>query len=88
VTLQIDRVTADLNGVFVGRFVDSDFGLFDPPLNGNPGHQAWDARVSVRLTAQLVGLFAVDNLTDDVYSEPFGYQSLGRAVRVGARVTF
>jgi vitamin B12 transporter len=87
-TIQVARLTTDLNGLFVGRFVDSDFGLFDPPLTENPGHTIWDARLSLRLTARVSGILTIDNLTDTDYSEPFGYQPLGRVVRVGARMTF
>ncbi len=74
--------------MFVGRFVDSDFAGFVPALNENPGHTVWDARASVKLTAQLNGIVAIDNLTNADYSEPFGYQPLGRVFRVGARVIF
>jgi vitamin B12 transporter len=82
------RVTADLNGVFVGTFVDSDFGLFNPQFLENPGHQLWDARLSLRLTSVFAALLAVDNLTNEDYSEPIGYQPLLRAVRVGVRIGF
>jgi outer membrane receptor protein involved in Fe transport len=82
------RATADLSGVFVGRFVDSDFGLFTPALVDNPGHHTWDARATLRITAQLTGLISIDNLTDQDYSEPFGYQPLRRAVRGGFRFGF
>src|SRR5262249_23246837 len=40
-TVRWKRLAGDLNGVFVGSFVDSDFGLFDPPFVLNPGHNAW-----------------------------------------------
>jgi vitamin B12 transporter len=87
-TLQWKRVAADLDGVMIGRFADSDFGLFDPPLVENPGHTTWDARVALTLTPRLTGLAAIDNLTDRDYSEPLGYQPLRRAVRAGLRVGF
>ena len=82
------RVTADLNAAFVGAFVDSDFGLFNPPLTENPGHSIWQTRLSVAVTRQLSGILSIDNLTNADYSEPFGYQPLGRVIRVGARVAF
>ena len=88
ITLDWRRVVADLNGVFIGKFVDSDFGLFDPPLVDNPGHTTWDTRVAVTLTPRVTGTLAIDNLTDRDYSEPFGYQPLGRAIRAGLRVTY
>jgi outer membrane cobalamin receptor len=88
VTLTWKRAAADLNGVFVGSFADSDFGLFNPPLVENPGHTTWDARLMLKLTAQLTGTLSIDNLTDRDYSEPFGYQPLRRTIRAGLRVGF
>jgi outer membrane cobalamin receptor len=87
-TVVWQRVTGDLNGVFVGRFIDSDFGLFSPSFSESTGHSVWDARVSVAVTRQLTALLTIDNLTNRDYSEPLGYQPLLRAVRVGARVSF
>jgi outer membrane cobalamin receptor len=87
-TVMWQRVTFDLNGTFIGRFVDSDFGLFNPPLTENPGHASWETRLSIELARQLSVLLSIDNLTNTDYSEPFGYQPLGRLVRAGARVSF
>ena len=86
VTITWRRATVDVNGVFVGRFVDSDFGLFDPPLVENPGHTTWDARATLKLTSQLTGFVIADNLGNARYAEPFGYEALGRVVRAGVRV--
>ena len=88
VWVQWQRLTADLNGAFVGRFADSDFGLFSPSFKESPGHSLWDARVTATLTRRLTGVLMIDNLTNQDYSEPFGYQPLLRTVRVGARVNF
>jgi outer membrane cobalamin receptor len=88
VSLNWKRATADLNGVFVGAFVDSDFGLFNPPLTLNPGHHTWDARFTLKVTSRLTGILSVDNLTNQDYSEPFGYQPLLRVIRGGLRVGF
>jgi outer membrane cobalamin receptor len=88
VTLTWGRTVLDVNGLFVGTFVDSDFGLFDPPLTENPGHQTWDARLAFRFTPRLTGTLAADNVTNRDYSEPFGYQPLLRVVRAGLRVAF
>ena len=74
--------------MFIGHYLDSDFGLFSPPLVENPGHHTWDARLAVRLTPHVTGTLAIDNLTDRDYSEPFGYQPLRRTVRAGVRVAF
>jgi outer membrane cobalamin receptor len=82
------KAKADINGVFVGRFIDSDFGLFNPSFSDRPGHATWDARLSVRLTDRVTGLLLVDNVTNEDYSEPIGYQPLLRVVRAGIRVGF
>jgi vitamin B12 transporter len=82
------RFAADVTGVVVGRFVDSDFASLVPPIVSNPGYTTWDARLSYQVTPQLRALLSVDNLTDASYMEPLGYPSLGRAVRVGLRVAF
>jgi outer membrane cobalamin receptor len=79
-----NRVTAALNGVFLGRFVDSDFGLFG--LVENPGHRTWDARASVRVTQHVTGVLMIDNLTNRDYAEVLGYQPLLRTIRAGIRV--
>jgi vitamin B12 transporter len=88
VWVQWQRLTADLNGAFIGRFADSDFGLFSPSFKESPGHSLWDARVTATLTRGLTGVLMIDNLTNQDYSEPFGYQPLLRTVRVGVRVNF
>jgi vitamin B12 transporter len=75
-------------GIVVGRYVDSDFSAFYPPLTENPGYTTWDARFSYRLTSHVSALMAADNLADAHYMEPLGYPALGRAVRVGAHVGF
>ena len=82
------RLTADVAGIFIGRFVDSDFSSLVPPINENPGHTTWNARLTYSLTSKLTGLLTVDNVTDRDYQEPLGYPALGRAIRVGARVGF
>jgi outer membrane cobalamin receptor len=88
ITTTWERLFADLNGVFVGRFVDDDFGLFNPSFTESPGHTVWDARFGVRINRQLTGLISIDNLTNQDYSEPLGYQPLLRTVRAGIRVGF
>jgi vitamin B12 transporter len=87
-TLAWQRTTLDIAGVFIGRFVDSDFGLFTPPITESPGHTTWDARLAVTITPQLSAIVSIDNLTNADYSEPLGYQPLGRVVRAGVRVGF
>jgi outer membrane cobalamin receptor len=87
-TLIWRRLTADVSGVFVGRFTDSDFGLFNPSFGERPGHTTWNARLSVKVGSQVTGLLSIDNLTDEDYSEPIGYQPLRRVIRAGVRVAF
>jgi vitamin B12 transporter len=87
-TVRWQRISGDLNGVFVGRFVDSDFGLFNPSFSDNPGHTLWDLRAGVVVTRQLTAVLMIDNLTNRDYSEPLGYQPLRRTVRAGVRVVF
>jgi vitamin B12 transporter len=82
------RVDADLTGVFIGRFVDSDFSSLLPPLVENPGYTTWNARFSYRFRGPLSALVSVDNLANADYMEPLGYRALGRALRVGVRVGF
>jgi outer membrane cobalamin receptor len=81
-------IAADLSGLFIGRYVDSDFASLQPPMLENPGYTIWDARVSYVITSQLSALFAMDNIANNNYMEPLGYRALGRAVRVGIRVQF
>jgi vitamin B12 transporter len=82
------RLSATLSGVFVGRFIDSDFSSLQPPLLENPGFKTWDARASYTLTKAITVLLAIDNVGDADYMEPLGYQALRRAVRAGVRVGF
>lgn len=82
------RFAADITGVFVGRFVDSDFASLQPPLVENPGYTTWDARASWNVTARLAATLAIDNLANADYMEPLGFPALTRAVRAGVRVRF
>ena len=75
------RVAADLTGLFVGRFVDSDFASLQPPILEHDSYTTWDARLSVKIVPRAVFLLSIDNLADADYMEPLGYPALGRAVR-------
>jgi outer membrane cobalamin receptor len=88
VTFTQDRLTLDVNGVIIHRFVDSDFSSFQPPLTENPGYSTWDARLSIRLSRQMAVLGSIDNIANASYMEPLGYPALGRAGRLGLRVGF
>jgi vitamin B12 transporter len=83
-----DRISADVSGVIIRPYVDSDFASLQPPILTNPGYATWDARVSYDVTKQFRALVSIDNLTDADYMEPLGYPALRRAVRVGLRVGF
>jgi vitamin B12 transporter len=85
-TLEWQRLLADVNGLFVGRFVDNDFGLFDPAIVEIPAQTTWDLRLGWRLTRRATLMAAIDNLTDRDYMQPIGYQTLRRVVRAGLRV--
>lgn len=81
-------IVVDVNGVFIGTFVDSDFASLSPPILTNPGHTTWDGRLAYLLTKQVRAFLSIDNLADADYMEPLGYPALRRAVRAGLRVTF
>jgi vitamin B12 transporter len=83
-----DRLTADVNGVFVGRRVDSDFSSLEPPIESNDGYATWDVRTAFRIVGPLSITAAIDNLFDADYMDPLGYPALGAAFRIGARVHF
>jgi outer membrane cobalamin receptor len=68
--------------------VDSDFSSLEPALTESEGHRWWTARATCAITRQLTVLAAVDNVLDSHHMEPLGYPVLGRAIRLGARVTF
>ena len=79
------RITADVSGTMIGRFVDSDFSSLEPAILENAGRTLWNARASYRLTPALTGIVSVDNVTGRDYQEPLGYLALQRAVRAGVR---
>jgi outer membrane cobalamin receptor len=85
---RVERLTVDVNGVFLGSYVDGDFASLQPPIVANPGYTTWDARLSFKLLSQLSATAAIDNLADAGYMEPLGYPALGRAVRIGLKVGF
>jgi len=82
------RVTADLSGVFIGRYADSDFASLQPPILEHPSYATWDARVSAAVAPHASLLLSIDNLGDADYMEPLGYRALRRAVRAGVRIGF
>ncbi|HET9832325.1 MAG TPA: TonB-dependent receptor [Vicinamibacterales bacterium] len=88
VTWHDSRLTADLDGVFVGTYVDSDFASLVPAILTGGNYSSWNARFAYRLTAKLFATAAIDNLTNAHYMQPLGYPVLERAWRAGVRVGF
>jgi len=88
VTWHDTRLTVDLDGVFVGRYVDSDFSSLSPAILVGGDYSAWDARFAYQLTPKLSATAAIDNLANARYMQPLGYPALERAFRVGLRVGF
>ena len=88
ITLTQGRFAADVTGVFVGRYVDSDFSSLEAPIVENGGFTTWDARASWDLTPRIAATLAVDNLANANYMEPLGFPALLRTVRAGFRVRF
>jgi outer membrane receptor protein involved in Fe transport len=86
----VGRVSLGAALVAMGERSDSDFlgiGLASESEYLNPGYTRLDARARVRLAAPLEVFFAGDNLTGASYHEVLGYPALGRALRLGARLT-
>jgi len=82
------RIAATVSGVFVGRFVDSDFASLQPPILEHPPYSTWDARLSYSVAPRAAILMSIDNLANADYMEPLGYPALKRAIRVGLRIGF
>ncbi len=82
------RLSVNVDGLFIGRFVDSDFSSLQPPIMRNEGYTTWDARVVGKVTTRVAGTVSIDNIGDTNYMEALGYPALGRAVRAGVRVGF
>ena len=87
-TWNLGRLSADVDGLFIGRFVDSDFSSLRPPILQNDGYATWNARIAWKVTPRFAGTLAIDNLANADYMEALGYQALRRAARVGVRVGF
>ncbi len=82
------RLTAEIDGVVIGTYVDSDFASFAPPILVGGDYSTWDARFAYKLTSKLSATAAIDNLTNAHYMQPLGYPALERAWRAGVRVGF
>ncbi len=85
ITWHDTRLTVDLDGIYIGRYVDNDF-VFATPLLTGGGYSTWDARFSYQLMPRLAVTAAIDNLADAHYMQPLGYPALDRAWRAGLKV--
>jgi vitamin B12 transporter len=88
ITWHDSRLTVDLDGVFIGAYVDSDFVSLVPPILVGGDYSTWDARFAYKLTTKLSATAAIDNLSNAHYMQPLGYPALDRAWRAGLRVGF
>jgi outer membrane receptor protein involved in Fe transport len=77
-----------VDGLFIGRFVDSDFSSLQPPIERNDGYAVWNARIAWKVRARMAGTLSIDNLAGADYMEALGYPALGRTIRAGVRVGF
>ena len=82
VTWHDSRLTVDVNGVFLGSYVDSDFASLFPAILVGGNYATWDARFAYKLFVTA----AIDNLANASYMQPLGYPALSRVARVGLRV--
>ena len=82
------RLTVELDGVFVGSYIDSDFVSFSPAILTGGDYASWDARFAYQLTPKVAATAAIDNLANAQYMQPLGYPALERAFRAGVRVGF
>jgi len=82
------RVGVDLDGVFVGRRTDSDFGALGTPVTSDAPYAVWALGVHYHPTRRLETYVRIENLTDRDYMEPLGYQAWRRTAHVGLRVGF
>ena len=88
VTWHDSRLTLDVNGIFIGAYVDSDFSSLAPAILLGGNYSTWDARAACKLTSKLAITAAIDNVANASYMQPLGYPALDRAFRVGLRVGF
>ena len=82
------RVALDLDGLYVGRYVDNDFSSLSPAITSSGGYWRWDTAGRYRLTTRLEGYVRVRNLTDCDAMEPLGYAVWRRTAHVGLTVRF
>jgi vitamin B12 transporter len=83
-------------GYFSGKRDDSTFlsdGFFGnslllPNRDLDPAYQKLDLSASYRLHPRVSVYTSIENILDQAYDASFGFPSLPRAARVGARVTF
>lgn len=82
------RAAVDLDGRYVGRYVDNDFSSLVPAITSGGDYWTWDVAGRYRLTSRLEGYGRIQNLTDRDYMEPLGYLAWRRTAQVGLKVRF
>lgn len=80
--------SVDLNGTFIGTYVDNDFSSLSPAITSSGGHWRWDASARYQFTPKFEGYVRVQNLTDIDTMEPLGYLTWRRTAHVGLKVRF
>jgi outer membrane cobalamin receptor len=82
------RIGIDVHGLFVGSRTDSDFVVFDPPIERADAYAIWTVGARVRATSRLEVFARVENLTDADYMEPLGFLAWRRTAHAGLRIGF
>lgn len=82
------RVSADVDGQYVGMRVDSDFSSLSPGITSSGKYWLWNASASLKVHRSFDIYGRVQNLGDTDYMEPLGYQASGRTVHGGIRFRF
>jgi len=82
------RVLLDLDGIYVGRYLDNDFSGLEPGITESGDYWRWDLGGRYRFTPRFEGYVRVQNLTDVDYMEPLGYPAWRRTGHVGLHVKF
>jgi outer membrane cobalamin receptor len=80
--------SADLDGLFVGTRLDSDFSSLSPALTSSGNDWLWHLSGRYRITGQIDAYARVQNLTDREYMEPLGFPAWRRTTHVGLRLRF
>jgi vitamin B12 transporter len=86
--LSTKLINADIDGQYVGRRSDSDFSSLSPAMTSSGDYWLWNVSTAVKLSKSLEIYGRVQNLGDNDYMEPLGYEAWRRTVHGGVRVRF